>query len=68
MVTTLKNVTHLTPYCLATGVRSRYHRITNQTKGNAMMTLVSNAQTLHELFQEIVELLSADPMNLCACG
>ena len=26
-----------------------------------MVTLVSNAQTLHELFLEIVELLIADP-------
>ncbi len=26
-----------------------------------MITLVSNAQTLHELFLEIVELLIADP-------
>ena len=26
-----------------------------------MITLVSNAQTLRELFQEIVELLNADP-------
>ena len=25
-----------------------------------MITLVSNAQTLHELFQEIIELLNAD--------
>ena len=31
-----------------------------------MITLVSNAQTLHELFQEIVELLIADPTVIAA--
>ena len=39
MVTTLKTVTYLTLYCLATGVRSRYHRITNQTKGKTMQRI-----------------------------
>ena len=38
----LKTVTYLTPYCLATGVRSRYHRITNQTKGNAMQRITDS--------------------------
>ena len=30
-------------------------------KGNAMVTLVSNAQTFREFFYEIMELLNADP-------